>query len=122
MKVHITIAEDAGAAPAAGAERQLSVGRDTTGAVDAGPAPAAGAEQSVTTGYFTAPEAASAPPAGSVMDGGEAPDWLTELVRRADAGEVARPGEESDAESESQETRQSSAGVPMDAGHAPAAG
>lgn len=116
MKVHITIAEDAGAAPAAGTERQLSVGRDTMGAVAAGPAPAAGAEQSVTTGHFTAPEAQSAPPAGSVMDGGEAPGWLTELVRRADAGEVARPGEGS------QETPQSSAGAPMDAGGAPAAG
>lgn len=104
MKVHITIAEDAGAAPAAGTERQLSVGRDTTGAADAGPAAAAGAEQSVTT------------EAGSVMDGGAAPGWLTELVRRADAGEVARPGEEAEG------NLQSSAVVPTDAGRAPAPG
>ncbi|MGW7077869.1 hypothetical protein [Streptomyces sp. NPDC054866] len=102
MKVHITIAEDAGAAPsapAAGAERQLDVTRaaDITAAVDAGPA-AAGTE--------------SARPEGSATDGGEAPAWLAELVRLADAGEVARPGEEP------QEIRESSEGLSMDAGSA----
>ncbi|MWA09600.1 hypothetical protein [Streptomyces sp. BA2] len=101
MKVHITIAEDAGAAPApaAGAERQLDVTRaaDITAAVDAGPA---------------APGTDSARPEGSVTDGGEAPAWLAELVRLADAGEVARPGEEP------QETRRPSDGLSMDAGSA----
>ncbi|MFD4475761.1 MULTISPECIES: hypothetical protein [unclassified Streptomyces] len=99
MKLHITIAEDAGAAPGAvvagapGADRQLSVPRatDATGAVDAGPA-----AESVTSGYSAAPgtEPARTAGAGTVIDGGEAPGWLTELVRLADAGEVARPGEE----------------------------
>ncbi|GAA1917681.1 hypothetical protein GCM10009837_48580 [Streptomyces durmitorensis] len=95
MKVHVTISEDAGAAPAAASERQLSVARETAaaGAVDAGPASAAGAEQG---------------PAGSVTDGGESPGWLAELVRLADAGEVARPGEEP------QETRGSTARGPSE--------
>lgn len=86
MQVHITIAEDAGAAPApaAGTEGQLSVSRNATGATEAGP----------------------------VMDGGEAPGWLTELVRLADAGEVARPG------AEPQEARGSFDGPAMDAGSA----
>ncbi|MGW7070847.1 hypothetical protein ACWGII_34675 [Streptomyces sp. NPDC054855] len=90
MQVHITIAEDAGAAPApapspgAGTERQPSMTLNATGAAGAGP----------------------------VMDGGQAPGWLTELVRLADAGEVARPGEESP------ETRPHSGGRAMDAGSA----
>ncbi|MEV6755363.1 hypothetical protein [Streptomyces sp. NPDC051214] len=86
MQVHITIAEDAGAAPApaAATEQQLSVTRNATAAAGAGP----------------------------VMDGGEAPGWLTELVRLADAGEVARPGEESS------EARGSFDGRAMDAGSA----
>ncbi|MFI6087633.1 hypothetical protein [Streptomyces sp. NPDC051218] len=97
MKVHITIAEDAGAAPGAGAAQQFSVARDGTRAVDAGPA-AAGSEP-------TRPE-------GSPTDGGEAPGHLAELVRRADAGEVARPGDEP------REDFQSSGGLSMDAGSA----
>ncbi|MGW0908984.1 hypothetical protein [Streptomyces sp. NPDC002853] len=84
MQVHITIAEDAGAAPAAATEQRLSVTRNATGAADAGP----------------------------VVDGGQAPGWLTELVRLADAGEVARPGEET------QEAGGSLDGRAMDAGSA----
>ncbi|MCX4673413.1 hypothetical protein OG453_43415 [Streptomyces sp. NBC_01381] len=115
MKVHITVTEDAGAAPAAGPERQLSVAREA--AANAGPAAAAGTEQAMPIDFFTTTEQAqsirpSIRPSGSVMDGGEAPAWLAELVRLADAGEVARPGEES------QEARQSSAGLTMDAGSA----
>ncbi|MFC8126833.1 hypothetical protein [Streptomyces sp. NPDC057302] len=112
MKVHITIAEDAGAAPAAGAGPRLSVARDAAGSVDAGPAAAAG----------SAPPAASVGAVGSVgslgsgMDAGTAPGWLVELVRLADAGEVARPGEEP------RETLRPSEGQAMDAGSGPAAG
>ncbi|MEV0117009.1 hypothetical protein AB0H77_27860 [Streptomyces sp. NPDC050844] len=109
MKVHITVTEDAGAAPAAGPE--LSVARET--AANAGPAATAGAEQAMPADFFTTTEQAqSIRPSGSVMDGGEAPAWLAELVRLADAGQVARPGEEP------QEARQSSAGPTMDAGSA----
>lgn len=116
MKVHITIAEDAGAAPPPGAapERQLSEPRETaaTGAVDAGPAPAAGAQQAMTNGHFTSPVSESTRPAGPVTDGGEAPGWLTELVRLADSGQVARPGEDP------QGTRHSAGNLSMDAGRA----
>ncbi|MEV8022805.1 hypothetical protein AB0O76_42225 [Streptomyces sp. NPDC086554] len=114
MKVHITVTEDTGAAPSAGPERQLSVARETatTGAVNAGPAPAAGAEQATATGSFVTTETNSVRPSGSVTDGGEAPAWLAELVRLADAGQVARPGEEP------QEPRQPSEGLTMDAGSA----
>ncbi|MEV0523094.1 hypothetical protein AB0I66_06680 [Streptomyces sp. NPDC050439] len=84
MQVHITIAEDAGAAPTAATGQQLAVPRNATGTAEAGP----------------------------VTDGGEAPAWLTELVRLADAGQVARPGEEP------QEARGSSDGRAMDAGSA----
>lgn len=116
MKVHITIAEDAGAAPGAGPERQLSVARDASGAVDAGPAAAAGTGQAMPAASSAA-GAESARPAGadSVTDGGEAPAWLTELVRLADAGEVARPGEEP------QDAHRPSEGPAMDAGSAGAA-
>lgn len=111
MKVHITVTEDAGAAPAAGPERQLSVARET--AANAGPAATAGTEQAMPADFFTTTEQAqSVRPSGSVMDGGEAPAWLAELVRLADAGQVARPGEEP------QEARQSSEGLTMDAGSA----
>ncbi|MCX4834675.1 hypothetical protein OG785_02750 [Streptomyces sp. NBC_00006] len=117
MKVHITIADDAGAAPppGAGPGRQHSETRETaaTGAVDAGSAPAAGAEQAMTNGHRTSPVSESMRPAGPVTDGGEAPGWLAELVRLADAGQVSRPGEDP------QETRHSSENASsMDAGRA----
>ncbi|MGW5737296.1 MULTISPECIES: hypothetical protein [Streptomyces] len=84
MDVHITIAEDAGAAPGASPQGRPR-GTDGTGAVDAGAAAAAGAGTGTGAG---APSAAE-----GVIDGGAAPQWLSELVRLADAGEIARPGE-----------------------------
>ncbi|WP_344527222.1 hypothetical protein, partial [Streptomyces rectiviolaceus] len=93
---------------------QLSVARGAAaaGAVDAGPAAAAGAEQAMTADYIAAPATESA---GSVTDGGAAPAFLAELVRLADAGEVARPGEEP------QQAGRSSEFLSMDAGSAPPA-